>query len=85
MKISEILLWSDEPTEGNRSDPQLDLRPDPSSDFLTKLATAFTKRGLVKGLWNLKGLEGQPSGLAPPDAEAELIPRGTLERTTGSW
>ena len=85
MRISEILFWSDGPTEEDRSDPQPGLPPDPSSDFMTKLASAFTKDGLVKGLWNLKGLEGQPAGLAPPDAEAELIPRGTLERTTGSW
>ena len=85
MRIYEILFWNNEPTEGDRSDPQLDLHPDPSSDFLTNLATAFTRHGEVKRLWNPNGWEGQPSEPAPPDAETELIPRGTLEPTTGSW
>jgi hypothetical protein len=85
MRISEILFWSNEPTDGNRSDPQLDLPRDQSNDFLKKLASAFTKDGLVKRFWNLNGSEGQPPEPAPPDAEAELIPRGSLERTAGSW
>src|SRR5438067_1321048 len=81
MRIAEIIFWNNEPTEGNRSDPQLDLPPAPISDDLTKLSTAFTRRGLVKHFWNLNGSEDQPSGPAPPDAETELIPSGTLEPT----
>jgi hypothetical protein len=85
MRITEILFWNNEPTEGNRPDPQLDLPPAPFSDDPTNLANAFTRRGLVKHFWNLSGSEGQPSGPAPPDAENELIPSGTLEPTTASW
>ena len=39
----------------------------------------------MKHFWNLNGSEGQPSGPAPPDAETELIPSGTLEPITASW
>jgi hypothetical protein len=85
MRISEILFWNNGRTEMNRSDPQLDLRQVPFSDDLAKLATAFTRRGLVKHFWNLNGSEGQPSGPAPPDTETDLIPSGTLEPTTTSW
>ena len=59
--------------------------PPPFSDDPTNLANAFTRSGLVKHFWNLNGSEGQPSGPAPPDAETELIPSGTLEPTTASW
>jgi hypothetical protein len=38
MRISEIVFWNNEPTEKNRPNPQLDLRPAPSSDDLTNLA-----------------------------------------------
>jgi hypothetical protein len=85
MRIFEILFWNNEPTEENRPDPQLDFRSAPFSNDPTNLANAFTRRGLVKSFWNLNGSEGQPSGPAPPDAEAELIPSGTLEPTTASW
>ena len=85
MRITEIIFWNNEPTGGNRPDPQLDLPPAPFSDDPTNLASAFTRRGLVKSLWNLNGSEGQPSGPAPHDAEPELIPGGTLEPTTASW
>jgi len=85
MKINEILLWNNNSTEGNRSNPQLDLPSAPFSDDPTNLANAFTRRGLVKSFWNLMGSEEQPSGPAPPDAESELIPNGTLEPTTASW
>ena len=84
MRIYEILFWNNEPAEGNRSDPQLDLSPTPFSDDPTNLANAFTRGGLVKHFWNLPGSEGQPSGPAPPDAETELIPSGTLEPTAAS-
>jgi hypothetical protein len=85
MRITEILFWNNEPTEGNRPDPQLNLRSSSFSDDLTNLENAFTRGGLVKHFWNLNGSEGQPSGTAPPDAGTELIPSGTLEPTTASW
>jgi hypothetical protein len=85
MRIREILFWNNEPTEGNHSDPQLGFPPTPFTDDLTKLANAFTRRGLVKSFWNVNGWEDQPSGPAPPDAETELMPSGTLEPTTASW
>ena len=59
MRITEILFWNTEPTERNRSGPQLDLPPVQFS-----LANAFTRRGLVKHFWNLNGWEVQPSGPA---------------------
>jgi hypothetical protein len=79
MRLSEILYWNNEPAEPNDYEPQLDQLPARFSGDLTKLAGAFTRRGAVKHFWNLNGLEGQPSGPAPPDAETELIPSGTLE------
>jgi hypothetical protein len=85
MRINEILFWNNNPTEGNRSDPQLHLPPAPFSDDMTNLANAFTRRGSVKHFWNLKGSEGQPYGPAPPDGGTESIPNGTLEPTTASW
>jgi hypothetical protein len=83
MRISEILSWNNTPTEGDHSDPQLDLPPGPFDKDLTNLArSAFTRNGLVKSFWNLNGSEGQPSGPAPPRAETELIPNAP---TTASW
>jgi hypothetical protein len=84
MRITEILFWNNEPTEGNRPDPQLDLPPAPFTDDPTNLANAFTRRGIVKSFWNLNGSEAQPSGPAPPDAGTELIPSGTMDPTTAS-
>jgi|SRR5271163_701909 len=84
MQIVEILFWNNEPAEANRSDPQLDLPHDPSSDLFTKLANAYAKDRLLKRFWNLKGSESQPFGPAAP-AETELIPSGTLEPTAASW
>jgi hypothetical protein len=85
MRIVEILFWNNDPTEGNRSDPQLDLPPAPFSDVLTKLASAFTKDVFIKNFWNLNnGWKGQTSEPAPPEAGNELIPRGTLQPTTAS-
>jgi hypothetical protein len=85
MRISEILYWNNEPAEPNDYEPQLDQLPARFSGDLTNLANAFTRRGLVKHLWNPNRWEGQPSGPAPPDAGTELIPSGTLEPTTASW
>lgn len=85
MKVAEILSWNNEPIKRNRSDPQLDFPPTQFSDDLTKLANAFTRNGVVKHFWNLDRSAGQASGPAPPNAETELIPSGTLEPTTASW
>jgi hypothetical protein len=85
MRIFEILFWNNEPIEGNRSNPRLDLPSAPFSDDLTKLASAFTRSGLVKHFWNLNRSEDQPRRPAPLDAETESIPNGTLEPTTASW
>src|SRR6267142_1676640 len=85
MRISEILFWNNEPTERNRSDPQLNLPSARFGDDLTNLANAFTRSGLVKQFWNLNGSEAQPSGPAAPDAGTESIPSGTLEPTRASW
>ena len=73
MRINEILLWNNNSTEGNRSNPQLDLPPAPFRDDPTNLANAFTRSGLVKHFWNLNGSEGQPYGPAPLDTETEAI------------
>src|SRR6266850_3351963 len=85
MRIYEILFWNNEPIEGHRSDPQPDLSPAPHSDDLANLANAFTRRGLVKHFWNLRGSGGQPSGPAPPNAEPALIPSGMSKPATASW
>jgi hypothetical protein len=85
MQIAEILFLNNEPAEANDYEPQLDQAPARSSDEVTNLATAFTRRGLVKHFWNLNGSEVQPSGPAPPDTETDLIPNSTLEPTTAPW
>jgi hypothetical protein len=84
MRIAEILFWNNETTEGNRSDLQLYLSHDASSDLFAKLANAYAKDRLLKRFWNAKGSEAHRSGPAPPDGENELIPSGTLEPTTAS-
>jgi hypothetical protein len=84
MLISEILSWNNEPTEGNRSDPQLDFPNAPFGNDLRNLANAFTRRGEIKHLWSLNGSGSQPFGPAPPDGTA-VIPSGTIEPTTASW
>ena len=85
MRISEILNWNNDPTEENSAKSQRYLHPAPFSDDPTNLANAFTRSGLVKHFWNLRGSQGQPSGPAPPDAETELIPNGTSEPGMASW
>ena len=71
MRISDVLFWSDQPLEGGRADYHHDVPAPRAYDDVTNLATAFTRRGMVKHFWNLNGSEGQPSGPAPPDAEPE--------------
>ena len=85
MRISEILFWNDEPTEGDRPNPQPDLPPASCSDFLPNLSNAFTRRGLVKHFWNLSASEDLPSEPAPAHAETALIPSATSHPTTASW
>ena len=85
MRICEILFYNDQPTEEDHAGWQPDLARPQYSDDLTNLANAFTRRGLVKHLWNVDGSEEQPSEPAPPRPEPELIPDGTLQPTTASW
>jgi hypothetical protein len=84
MRIAEIIFRNNEPTEENRSDPQLGLPSAQFSDDPTNLANAFTRGGLVKSFWNLHGSEERPSGPAPPD-KTTSIPNGTLEPVSASW
>jgi hypothetical protein len=85
MRIAEILFWNNDSTEKHRADPQFHLPPLQFGDDLTSLASAFTRDGMVKHLWDLSGSEGQPLGPAPLEAGTELIPNSTLEPTTASW
>src|SRR6266446_1932047 len=85
MRIFEILLWNNETHKKDLSNPQPDLPQAPFSDDLANLANAFTRRGLVKHFWNLRGSGGQPSGPAPPNAEPALIPSGMSKPATASW
>ena len=85
MRIAEILFWNNGSAEGHPSELQLGSPPVPFSGDLTNLANAFTKDGLVKHLWNPSASEEQPSGPAPPGAEPELLPSGTLQPTVASW
>src|ERR1700730_17287004 len=84
MRIHEIIFWYNEPTKRKCANHKLDLPPAPDSDDLTNLANAFTRRGLVKHLWNPNRSEGQTSGPTPPVARTEPIPSRTLEPTTAS-
>jgi hypothetical protein len=84
MKIYEILFWNNDPADKVRPDPQLQLPPTHFGDDLTNLANAFTRRGLVKHLWNPKRSEEQPSGPAPPEAEPSLNLNRTLEPSAAS-
>src|SRR5689334_13884649 len=84
MRIAEIIYWNNKPSETYRSDPQLGQSSPSLTDDPTNLANAFTRSGLVKHLWNMNGSEGQPSGPAPPNAETELIPSGTMEPSAAS-
>lgn len=85
MRIHEILLWNDDSVAAGRLDPYSDIPRVPSSDDLTKLAHAFTRRGLVKHHWNLNASEEQPFGPAPCNPEDELIPSSTVEPAMASW
>src|SRR6516164_6610489 len=85
VRIHEILFLNKDATEGDRPYSQLDRRPLEFHGDLTNLATSFTRRGLVKHLWNPKRSEEQPFGPAPPDSETELMPSGgTLGPGTAS-
>ena len=47
MRISELLYWTEDTIEGNRTHPKLDFRPTSLSDALTNLARALKKDGQV--------------------------------------
>ena len=52
VRIAEILFWNNEPAEGNRPDPQLDLPPsrftDDPTNLLTRLHTAWFGQELLE-------------------------------------
>lgn len=85
MRIHEIIFRNNEPAHLNRADPRLENSPYQFDNDLANLAGAFTKDGAVKHFWYLNGSEDPPSELAPPDAETELIPNGTLQPPNASW
>jgi hypothetical protein len=85
MRIHEILGWDNNPIDRNRFHNYLDFGPHPFAYDLAKLANAFTRRGLVKHFWNLRGSEHQPYEPAPPEAGTEVMPSGSLEPSTASW
>jgi hypothetical protein len=86
MRIHEIIFPNNEPADMNRADARLDTPPYPIDHGLSKLASAFTKDGVVKRFWYLNGSEDQPSEPAPPTAAGtELMPSGTPGAITTSW
>src|SRR5262245_56750247 len=84
MRIHEILFWNKDHAERDRPGSRLDLVPPQFTDDLRNLANAFTKHGVVKYLWNPIRSAEQPDGPAPPGAEPELTPSGTMEPTQAS-
>jgi hypothetical protein len=80
MRIHEILYWDNGPAVHHRADPRLEIPPYQFDNDLSKLASAFTKHGVVKRFWYLNGSEDQPSEPAPPTAAGtELMPNDHLE------
>jgi hypothetical protein len=84
MRISEILYGKTQPIEMNQPDSQPGRTPALFRDPLAKLATAFTRRGVVKHLWNLNGSEDELSGPVLPDRGADLVPSDTSEPSWGA-
>src|SRR5690348_12493353 len=78
MRIREIIFRNNDPAEGNRTDPRRDVPTYPYDNDLSKLASAFTKHGVVKRFWYLNGSEDQPSEPAPPTG-TELMPSDNLD------
>jgi hypothetical protein len=86
MRIHEIIFPNDnyDPAVRHRADPRLDIPPYRFDNGLSKLASAFTKHGVVKRFWYLNGSEDQPSEPAPPTG-TELMPSDHLEPAITSW
>jgi hypothetical protein len=86
MRIHEIIFPNDnyDPAVRHGADPLLDIPPYRFDNGLSKLASAFTKHGVVKRFWYLNGSEDQPSEPAPPTG-TELMPSDNLEPAITSW
>ena len=84
MRIHEIIFRNNHPAERNRPDPHGHFPTYPYDNDLSKLASAFTKHGVVKRFWYLNGSEDQPSEPAPPTG-TELMPSDHLEPAITSW
>ena len=78
MRIHEIIFPNNEPADMKRADARPDTPPYPINHGLSKLASAFTKHGVVKSFWYLNGSEDQPSEPAPPTG-TELMPSDNLD------
>jgi hypothetical protein len=84
MRIHEIIFPNNEPADMKRADARPDTPPYPIDHGLAKLASAFTKHGVVKRFWYLNGSEDQPSEPAPPTG-TELMPSDHLEPAITYW
>jgi hypothetical protein len=84
MRIHEIIFPNNEPADMKRADARPDTPPYPIDHGLSKLASAFTKHGVVKRFWYLNGSEDQPSEPAPPTG-TELMPSDHWEPVITSW
>ena len=80
MRIHEIIFQNDnyDPGVRHQAAPRLDIPPYRFDNGLSKLASAFTKHGVVKRFWYLNGSEDEPSEPAPPTG-AELMPSDNLD------
>ena len=85
MRIYEVIFWNNDPAVHHQADPRLEIPPYQFDNDLSKLASAFTKHGVLKRFWYLNGSEDQPSEPAPRDAGTELIPSGTLQPPNAPW
>jgi hypothetical protein len=80
MRIYEVIFRNNDPVVHHRADPRLEIPTCQFDNDLSKLASAFTKHGVVKRFWYLNGSEDQPSEPAPPTAAGtELMPSDHLE------
>jgi hypothetical protein len=88
MRIHEIISRNNDNDLAvhHRADPRLDIPPYRFDSDLSKVASAFTKDGVVKSFWYLDGSEDQPSEPAPLTAAGtELMPSDHLEPAMTSW
>jgi len=82
MRIYEILIWNNCPDNDIDTNYHFDFPENPFRVDIKNLANIFTRQGLVKRLWNVRGSEAQTSGPESPDPQFELDPSGTPEPTT---